>query len=106
MSIQQSHTFEPTIDAIYLTKTIQRAIALERAAAKGRIVTVLVGRYAGRKARIDQVIFSGENGFMYLCMVLRMTNDGVTPFVLNSDAESRSFRLRAEFRIEEGDGNG
>lgn len=65
----------------------------------GRMVTVLVGKYAGRKAKITGVTVDLEKGeWLFCCMVLRANGSGY----LNSDAQSRAYRPTWEFhKVEE-----
>lgn len=65
---------------------------------KGKHVRMKSGRYAGREAVIDGVMYDEYHGcFMFCCMVLRLR--GKPGEYLNSDGESRRYWRREDFEV-------
>lgn len=61
----------------------------------GRVVKILVGKYAGRKATIIDVAADVDAGeWLFCCMVHRADGSGE---YLNSDVQSRKLRPTWEF---------
>jgi hypothetical protein len=62
---------------------------------KGVTVKLLSGKYQGRLAKIDGVMFDErDNRWLFCCMVLRSDGSGKP---LNTDIESRAYRCAEEF---------
>lgn len=84
------------------TSNADRALIAQLATARkaladrniGRLVTILVGKYEGRKAKITGVSTDLEKGeWLFCCKVIRADGTGY----LNSDPQSRMFRPTTEF---------
>lgn len=61
----------------------------------GLIVTMTIGKYSGRKARIGGILIQ-DGHILFCCLVLRADGSGK---VLNSDMDSRSFHKRDYFEL-------
>ena len=94
LSQAEGEGFIPTFDALKLSSEFRKRIE-ELYPYKGRIVVLNTGKYKGREAVIDGILPDCYEGVLFLCMVLRKDRSEM----LNSDAESRSYRHQYEFTL-------